>query len=638
MASSATLTTAHLPQLHIILDKWNQTRTPSTGFSDIPTENVSKEVIVAFRMRPPLPNEKFQSQDSPAAESIEFCAGITARNRGDIRRAGKPACCSTRLLLKIKLPKGRVECRLRVHPSSKKFDGTCFTPCNAKRMTIPDPRDERDDSLLTPSPLTLLDAFPADEEEETDYSGPHSVDALPQPCANICDPDNKLAKLVLDAKPPAAEGTSGVTPASAPRPSSARKHVRAPCANSGKSATPLRKLNFAALPTQHGLLFQIPATNGRPWDVSPLAPSPLALPALPVDVDEKEPEDHRDRAHAAVRVEEQGEFGSPLPDYDGEVGRALSAREPAPVLALDDHENQNPSHVPAPAPAASTSKQMRDGDEEGEISHLRSWDEVKDAEIPPPPRGGYGQSWCSSGGNEKGEGDGGDGDARAINRTRGYDDDTLCICGIQATEDGGRRSASGSAYEVLCDWDCDGGGAVSSVCDCDERSAACWPLQERCDKKMASEDGFYTLSEYTLREATARRAARFTAAKAEAAAKTQAQAEANEDGNSASSAVQSTCLHREHVQPIERDDTLYRLVRLVTISTQSTRPALTEVPVLAVDLLCQSVAPNADVSAEIETTICNELVKFVSDLQPINKAHLIALLEARVVLVGLRGG
>ncbi|KAJ7924900.1 hypothetical protein B0H13DRAFT_1976627 [Mycena leptocephala] len=108
-------------------------------------------------------------------------------------------------------------------------------------------------------------------------------------------------------------------------------------------------------------------------------------------------------------------------------------------------------------------------------------------------------------------------------------------------------------------------------------------------------------------------------------------------------------LHREHVQPIERADTLYRLVRLVTISTQSTRPALTEVPdfvmalllvgmdpssspdlqreiMLAVDLLCQSVAPNADVSAEIETTICNKLVKFVSDLQPINKAHLIALL------------
>jgi kinesin family protein 2/24 len=82
MASSATLTTTHLPQLRIILEKWNQTRTPSTGFSDIPVaENASKEVIVAFRTRPPLANEatdKFQSQDSPATDIIEFCPGITA--------------------------------------------------------------------------------------------------------------------------------------------------------------------------------------------------------------------------------------------------------------------------------------------------------------------------------------------------------------------------------------------------------------------------------------------------------------------------------------------------------------------------------------------------------------------------------
>ncbi|KAJ7843579.1 hypothetical protein B0H13DRAFT_2364712 [Mycena leptocephala] len=142
---------------------------------------------------------------------------------------------------------------------------------------------------------------------------------------------------------------------------------------------------------------------------------------------------------------------------------------------------------------------MQDGDEEGEIPRLRSWDEVKDADIPRgwqplPPRnggarkdagycatakeGGYSQSWCSaarrcgyssSGENEKGEGVGGD--ARAlgmgcsccigigidtsstpsihgfetacsVDRTCRYNDDTLCI---QATEDGGRRSTSGSA-------------------------------------------------------------------------------------------------------------------------------------------------------------------------------------------------
>ncbi|KAJ7680414.1 hypothetical protein DFH06DRAFT_416511 [Mycena polygramma] len=109
--------------------------------------------------------------------------------------------------------------------------------------------------------------------------------------------------------------------------------------------------------------------------------------------------------------------------------------------------------------------------------------------------------------------------------------------------------------------------------------------------------------------------------------------------------------HRELVQPTERDDLLYRLVRLVTISTQSVPPAPSEVPnfvmallfvamdpssspdlqkeiMVAVDLLCQSVAPNADVSAEIETIACNKLIKFASNLQPINKAYLVALLAA----------
>jgi hypothetical protein len=57
------------------------------------------------------------------------------------------------------------------------------------------------------------------------------------------------------------------------------------------------------------------------------------------------------------------------------------------MTALDDHGNQNPSRA-----SASSSKQMRDGDREGEIPRPRSWDEVKDADIPrgwqpPPPRG-----------------------------------------------------------------------------------------------------------------------------------------------------------------------------------------------------------------------------------------------------------
>ncbi|KAJ7783268.1 hypothetical protein B0H16DRAFT_486848 [Mycena metata] len=108
-------------------------------------------------------------------------------------------------------------------------------------------------------------------------------------------------------------------------------------------------------------------------------------------------------------------------------------------------------------------------------------------------------------------------------------------------------------------------------------------------------------------------------------------------------------LHCQLIQPTEREDVLYRLVRLVTISTQSAPPALSELSdfvmalfvvgmdpssspdhqreiMVAVDLLCKSVAPNADISAETETTICNKLIKFVSDFQPINKAHLVALL------------
>ncbi|KAJ6593986.1 hypothetical protein B0H19DRAFT_1246705 [Mycena capillaripes] len=110
--------------------------------------------------------------------------------------------------------------------------------------------------------------------------------------------------------------------------------------------------------------------------------------------------------------------------------------------------------------------------------------------------------------------------------------------------------------------------------------------------------------------------------------------------------VPTPALHRELAPPTERDDALYRLVRLVTISTQ---PAPSEVPhfvmallfvamdpssssdlqreiMVAVDLLCQSVGSNGDISAEIETTICNQVIKFVADLQPNNKAHLIALL------------
>ncbi|KAJ7703109.1 hypothetical protein B0H17DRAFT_1127442 [Mycena rosella] len=108
-------------------------------------------------------------------------------------------------------------------------------------------------------------------------------------------------------------------------------------------------------------------------------------------------------------------------------------------------------------------------------------------------------------------------------------------------------------------------------------------------------------------------------------------------------------VHREPIQSSERDGVLFRLVRLLTISTLSAQQKPSEVPnfvmalllvgmdpsssaelqreiMIAVDVLCQSVAPTTDISTEIETTICNKLVKFASDLQPINKAQLVTLL------------
>ncbi|KAJ7433736.1 P-loop containing nucleoside triphosphate hydrolase protein [Mycena latifolia] len=77
----------HLPHLRALLGKWNESRPASEGFSSEvpPAEDASKEVIVAFRTRAPLPNEaaKFHAdpdaKDAPGnAESAQFCAGITA--------------------------------------------------------------------------------------------------------------------------------------------------------------------------------------------------------------------------------------------------------------------------------------------------------------------------------------------------------------------------------------------------------------------------------------------------------------------------------------------------------------------------------------------------------------------------------
>lgn len=110
MASSASLTTTHLPKLRTELQEWEQKQKPAGGFA-VPLSEIadpaararytSKDVIVAFRTRPPLENEAsakfkpskayatFRKEDGengaekrPAALSneeaeVEFCAGIS---------------------------------------------------------------------------------------------------------------------------------------------------------------------------------------------------------------------------------------------------------------------------------------------------------------------------------------------------------------------------------------------------------------------------------------------------------------------------------------------------------------------------------------------------------------------------------
>jgi kinesin family protein 2/24 len=114
MASSAALTTTHLPRLRTLLQDWEQKqlalkgqqRNGSEDLNDSSADGLqitlgdngsklSKDVIVAFRTRPPLKNEaadKFKGNPDQNAESgeggaeivkelgIEFCAGISVPN------------------------------------------------------------------------------------------------------------------------------------------------------------------------------------------------------------------------------------------------------------------------------------------------------------------------------------------------------------------------------------------------------------------------------------------------------------------------------------------------------------------------------------------------------------------------------
>ncbi|KII93427.1 hypothetical protein PLICRDRAFT_100491 [Plicaturopsis crispa FD-325 SS-3] len=89
MASSATLTTDHLPRLRALLQEWQDKQPAPTGFADTTDDHArerAKDVIVAFRTRPPLVHEaqqKFKgntSEESESGERVDFCAGISLQS------------------------------------------------------------------------------------------------------------------------------------------------------------------------------------------------------------------------------------------------------------------------------------------------------------------------------------------------------------------------------------------------------------------------------------------------------------------------------------------------------------------------------------------------------------------------------
>lgn len=96
MSSSATLTTTHLPRLKALLEEWEISQPAPKGFKPLSATDASirlssnavewKDVIVAFRTRPPLPHEaedKFKGEiadgDPTATSDVQdpFCSGIS---------------------------------------------------------------------------------------------------------------------------------------------------------------------------------------------------------------------------------------------------------------------------------------------------------------------------------------------------------------------------------------------------------------------------------------------------------------------------------------------------------------------------------------------------------------------------------
>ncbi|KAG5639407.1 hypothetical protein H0H81_002939 [Sphagnurus paluster] len=98
----------------------------------------------------------------------------------------------------------------------------------------------------------------------------------------------------------------------------------------------------------------------------------------------------------------------------------------------------------------------------------------------------------------------------------------------------------------------------------------------------------------------------------------------------------------------KRDAVLYHLVALVSASAASRRLSKDEIPdtlmalilvandptsspelqsdiMIAIDRVCQSIGPAGDISAALESMVCNKLLKYLSTVEPINKAYIVGL-------------
>ncbi|KAK0195505.1 hypothetical protein F5146DRAFT_1025875 [Armillaria mellea] len=103
--------------------------------------------------------------------------------------------------------------------------------------------------------------------------------------------------------------------------------------------------------------------------------------------------------------------------------------------------------------------------------------------------------------------------------------------------------------------------------------------------------------------------------------------------------------------PANKEETLYRMVAMVTMSARSGRLDTNEIPdiimalllialdpsssseilldvVKAVDALCHAIAPGDDIHKSIESHICSKVAKHALNLTPINKAHMISFISA----------